>query len=96
MAMGFALDGLKNDKKAVIFAISIQNYDRGRFIRMNSEAYSAFPKEREILLQESLPLFILDIEQDREIKNVHFISKGKNFNRKTITIVHMFHAMIGY
>ena len=93
--MGFALDGLTDDKKAVIFAISMHNYSYGRFIRMNSEAYSAFPKEREVLLQESLPLFILSIEEDKVIDNVYFDSDGKIFNKKIITIVHMFHAYIG-
>lgn len=51
-ALGFALDYPKTDHVSVLFVISCRNYEGPRGIRLNNEAYSAFPGEREILLTE--------------------------------------------
>ena len=49
VALGFAFKNPRAEYNPVLFAISVQNYI-SRGMRMNNEAYTAFPVEREILL----------------------------------------------
>ena len=59
---------------------------------MNSERYSAHKNEREVLLAEGTPMFILGV-QEFQIDNEHTGDKFWNpFNGQTITVVYMFNA----
>ena len=51
VALGFAFKNTRAEYQPVLYAISIANYT-SQGSRMNNEAYTAFPVEREILLSE--------------------------------------------
>ena len=57
-------------------------------IRMNNEAYTSYPSEREILLREGCKLYILSVEHDYLIKNKH--TSFAHFDDRMINIVHLF------
>lgn len=51
------------DKKPVLFTFSVQN-NWAAGMSLDNEAYTAFPSEREILLNEAEYLFIIACERD--------------------------------
>ena len=55
---------------------------------MNSEAYSSYPDEGEMLLQEDATATILGLEDDVEVKNKH--ESFKNFYQKKFMIIYIF------
>ena len=38
---------------------------------MNNEAYTAYPSEREILLMEGASMYILSVERNFLVQNIH-------------------------
>ena len=55
---------------------------------MNNEAYTAYPSEREILLTEGRPVFILSVDRGVVIQNPN--ASFASYNGKTLTVVHIF------
>ena len=91
VALGFATKNPKPLHKPVLFVLSCQKYDAPSGIRMNNEAYTAFPTEREILLQEGVGVWVLAVEKDVMIDNPH--AAFAPFNGKALTIVHLCHGI---
>ena len=69
VALGFALDKVKEDFIPVLFVIACQNYWALRGIFMNNEAYTAYPDEGELLLEEGCGVHVLAIDSDVKIEN---------------------------
>ena len=89
VALGFAAGEGKPKPQhlAVLFAICCRNYDSPSGIRMNNEAYTSYPVEREMLLTEGCGVYVLLVEEV-VIENEH--AAWADFNGKTITIVHLY------
>ena len=62
-----ATKNLKPEKSAVLFVCASQNYISINGIRLPSEAYSAYPVEKEVLMREAFHAFVLAIERDVKI-----------------------------
>ncbi len=89
VAIGFAIpEHPKPDFTSVLFVISCKNYESPAGIRMNNEAYTSFPVEREILLVEGCGVWVLEVEENVIIDNNH--ADFSRYNGKVITIVHLF------
>ncbi len=71
VALRFAIGNRKEDYISTLFVISCQNYCSPDGFRMNNEAYTAYPSEREILLRDGCPVFVLALEKDIVINNQH-------------------------
>ena len=72
----------------VLFIIACQNYQSPLGMSLKSEAYSAYPSEREYLLIEGSDLWVLAVEKDITIENYHesySMCAGKN-----VTVIHMY------
>ena len=54
---------------------------------MNNEAYTAYPAEREIILQEGIQVYVLGLETII-IENDHLTFKA--YNKKEISVIHLF------
>jgi len=48
---------------AALFVISLKNYHGLNGFRLNKKQYSAYHREREVLLCEGLPVYVLKVEQ---------------------------------
>ena len=59
VALGFAFNNLKPEQSPVLFIISCQNYRSPSGIRMNNEAYTAYPLEDEFLLMDGCEAYVL-------------------------------------
>ena len=90
VALGFALNKIKEDYTPVLYVILSQNYYFSRGVQMNNEAYSAYPDEGEFLLTEGCKVFVLKVEHNVKITND--MPEMHSFNGKTITIIHLYHA----
>merc|ERR1719240_812926 len=90
VALGFALDEVKEDFIPVLFVIACQNYYAPYGILMNNEAYTAYPEEGEFLLIEGCGVYVLAVDSDVKIEN-NFAGM-QYYNAKTITIIHLFHV----
>ena len=64
----------------------IQNYLGYPGVRLNNEAFSAYPCEGEILLREGVLVYILDFDQV-EINNRH--KSFAQYTGKTVTVIYM-------
>lgn len=71
VALHFALSKPKPNFEAVLFVITCQNYETFQGISMNSEEYTSYPNEQEILLREGCPVWILGVERIDQITNTH-------------------------
>lgn len=85
VALGFALDGIAEDQTPTLFIKCMKNSLGVQGIMMNSEIYSSYPDEGEMLLTEGIPVTILDYKKDVEINNKH-ASMQPYFGKK-ITII---------
>ena len=104
IALEYALKDSKNkDKdagesakqlKPVLFVMTCQNYHRFNGISMASEAFSAYPREQEVLLNEDFKCYVLKTQQDFLIQNE--FDSFKPFNGQFITIIHFFHRNYSY
>ena len=59
---------------------------------MNSALYSAHPQEKEVLLVEGAPMAVMGLEDfyiDNQMQTETF---WDGFNKKTITVVYLFHS----
>ena len=88
VALGFALDEVKEDFIPVLFVIACQNYVAPSGILMNNEAYTAYPEEGEFLLQEGCAVHVLAVDSDVKIDNNY--AGMEYYNSKTITVIHLF------
>ena len=69
-ALGFAIpEHQSSDKLATLFVIGCQNYKRIDGFFLNSEAYSSYPREKEVLLCDGCDMFILAVDSGIKIKN---------------------------
>ena len=68
VACDFAFNDLSDAKIPVLFFYTIQNYDHFLGVRLNDEAFSAYPCEGEIVLMEGCIVYVVGIEE-LEIKN---------------------------
>lgn len=62
VGLDFAFKNLKDDFIPVLFVFSCHNYYSPNGIRMNNEAYSSYPTEREVLLREGCKVYVLAME----------------------------------
>ena len=90
VALGFALDEVKEDFIPVLFVIACQNYEAPWGIMMNNEAYTAYPEEGEFLLQEGCRVYVLAVDSDVKIENS--FTGMEYYNAQTITVIHLFHV----
>ena len=90
VALGFALDEVKEDFIPVLFVIACQNYNEPNGILMNNEAYTAYPEEGEFLLMEGCHVYVLAVDSDVKIENS--FAGMEYYNAKTITVIHLFHG----
>lgn len=81
-ALEFATRSTKEDHLNVLFVIVCQNYYGPKGIRMNNEAYTKFPREREILLTNGCAVCVLEVEKNVKINNTY--SNFSDFDGKTI------------
>lgn len=57
---------------------------------MSNQDYSAYPAERQFLLMEGCRVYVLAIQRKVKIENTH---EGMHkFNKKEITIIHLYHG----
>ena len=59
----------KAEDIAVLFVICCRNYQSPAGIRMNNEAYTSYPSEKEVLLCEGCELYVSGIERNVLICN---------------------------
>lgn len=52
-----------------IFVFACRNYEKIQGMTMNSEAYSAYPSESEVLLCEGCEVFVLAVDRDVKVDN---------------------------
>ena len=49
--------------QSVLFVMSIQNYKNYPGFRANTEDYSAYHHEKEIILMEGIRMFVMEVEE---------------------------------
>ena len=90
VALGFAIPlEPKQDMTPTLFVVGIQNSYKFNGMSMNSEAYTAYPAEGEILLCEGCPVFVLSVDTEVLIEKAQ--GAMNKFNGNKITVVHLFH-----
>lgn len=87
VALEFATMNAGPDRICVIFVISCANYVTPDCVRMNNEAYTAYPNEGEVLLTDGCVMRVLAIQRDVKIDNPY--PSFKRFTGQTITVIHM-------
>ena len=99
VAMNFAKQPAGTDNpmnlQSVLFVICLHNYHGFYGLRLNSAMYSAHPEEREILLTEGAPMFVMGVE---EMYIDNFESDDifwADFNMKSINVIYLFHPSYG-
>merc|ERR1712127_1100629 len=80
------------DLQSVLFAICLQNWSGFNGFRMNSALYGAHPEEKEIMLQEGVPMAVLGVEEVQIDNVLSGDDYWADFNMKTVTIVYLFHT----
>ena len=90
VALKFAFENPKPEHVPTVFIFSAQNYGRPAGIRLNCEAYTAYPSEGEVLLMEGKRVQVLKVVRDFVIDNSH--PSFKSINGRTVNIVHLFIA----
>lgn len=89
VAFSFAFQGQEETEYLpTIFIFSAYNNNGSPGIRLNSEAYTAYPHEGEIVLGEGRPIWILQIQRDHLIQNEH--PGFSSYNGKKVTLIHVF------
>ena len=88
VALGFALDKPKPEHTPVLFVFLIMNYSFVNGLMMNNEAFTAYPAEGELLLQEGFQVFVYGIEKGHKIENKY--ESMQKYNGQTITIVYLY------
>lgn len=91
MALSFAFKNPKPQFTPTLFVVACQNYKGIDAVTMDSEAYSAYPSESEILFCEGSRMFVLAVDTGVKIRNT---TEGEMaaFNGKEINVIHFFHA----
>jgi hypothetical protein len=69
VALGYAFKNPQEHLKPVLFVFSIQNYYGFNGIRLNNEAYTSYPGEREILMRDGLIVYVMEVQPDIMIRN---------------------------
>ena len=54
---------------------------------MNNEGYTAYPREKEMLLSEGCGVWVLNVERDVVVENMR--ESFEDFVGKAITIIHL-------
>ena len=79
------------DLQSVLFAICLHNWSGYNGFRMDSALYGAHPDEKEILLMEGVPVYVLGVEEmevDNSLSGDDFWSE---LNMKRVTVIYLFH-----
>ena len=93
VALDFAFEKKKDEElRPVIFVISCKNYYSPDGISLKDENCSSYPQEKEFLLREGCPVFVLEVIPDYEIKNSHL--SFSEYNGRKVTIINLFHDLI--
>ena len=71
VALKFAFKDQAQDQTPVLFLLLHRNYLGTGSVMMNGEAYSSYPSEGEILLQEGRPVRILGFDPEVVVLNKH-------------------------
>lgn len=74
-----------DDMMPTIFIISVKNYDVPAGMRLNNEAYTAYPSEGELVMPADTRVFILDIQRNYRIKNNN--PSFAKYNGRSINII---------
>lgn len=82
-------EGTEENMTPVLFVLSCLNYRGFNGVRLNSECYSLYPQEMEVMIADGSDVEVLDIQKDVKIKNGD--ETFKKFNNKPLTIVYLFH-----
>ena len=88
VALKFAFKDQAQDKKPVLFLLLHPNYVGEGSVMLNGEAYSSYPDEGEMLLQEGKAVWILGFDSEVVVLNKH--ETFKNFFQKNLTVVYLF------
>ena len=76
-------------RRTVIFVINLQNYRGFQGFRLNREDFSSHYHEKEVLLLEGIPMFVLGVEDVILDLRKNNKTIWKEFNQKTITFIHL-------
>lgn len=87
VALQFATMSATDDKICTLFVISCANYVTPDCVRLNNEAYTAYPAEGEVLLTDGCVMRVLGIQKDVLIDNPY--PTFSKFNGKKLTIIYM-------
>lgn len=88
VALEFATNKPKEDHVPVVFMILNKNYVQPNGMRMNNEAYTSYPSEGEVLLQEGIPTWIMHIERNFAVDNK--LSTWQKYNGKKVNFVFLY------
>ena len=88
IGLGFAFGGSNAEMTPVLFIYTIQNWAAYQGVRLNNEAFSAYPYEQEVLLKEGCFVYALKIDEI-VIKNKH--DDFTEYNGKTVTVIYLVH-----
>ena len=70
IAIKFALEDVQEPKKPVLLKIEWKGLED--HFRLNSNEYSAYPKEEEILLNDGLAMNVTNIEKNWEVDGGYY------------------------
>ena len=73
----------------------MQNYYPANFFRLNSCQFSAYPKEKEVLIIDGAEMYVVgteDIYINNESSGDEF---WQPFNGKTVTVIYLFNTAFG-
>ena len=68
-AIKFAIEDVQPDQSPVIFRIRMQNESGKYMFSMDSEAYSMYPEEEEVLIQQGLPFTVMAVEEREDTES---------------------------
>ena len=74
--------------KPVLFVIICQNYMSSQGVRLNNEAFTAYPGDQEMVLRQGCRVYVLQVQKKVVYKNNY--TTFQEFNDQEFTIVHLF------
>lgn len=77
------------ERRPVVFLVVCQNYFRFNGIRMNNEAYSSYPHEKEVLLTEGCDIYVMQVERDVRLEETH--ESFKEYEQRSVDLIYCFH-----
>ena len=71
----------------VLFVMSCQNYESFSGLRLNNEAYTAYPYEQEIILAEGSEVIVLKVDTEFKLQNLDL--QIANYYNRHLTLIHL-------